>query len=126
MFVAPTPSAPTPTIDKRSFRSTPPPDPKKKRTAPRSTRPATENLRATKGRGATAETAYLTATGLVPKRKTATSKKSSVGWGAFDRSSLRSALTRSTEVGDVVGVSLSKFLIVCCPSSRAAYALLSL
>ena len=65
MFVAPTPNAPTPIMADRSFRSTPPPDPKNKRTAARSSSPATVNLRATKGRGAKAETAYLTATGLV-------------------------------------------------------------
>src|SRR5215213_8813995 len=114
MFVAPTPNAPTPIMANRSFRSTPPPDPKNIRIAPSSSRPATVNLRATKGKGAKAETAYLTATGLVPKRKTATSKKSSV---AFDRSSLRPAPTRSPVVSEVAGVSFSTFLMVCWLSS---------
>src|SRR5215203_4812726 len=51
MFVAPTPNAPTPIMANRSFRSTPPPDPNNKRTAPRSSRPATVNLRAKRGKG---------------------------------------------------------------------------
>ena len=85
------------------------------------------NLRATKGRGQKAETAYLTATGLVPKRKTATSKKSSVLWGRLRNVRLCApAPARSSEVSDVAGVSLSTFLIVCWLSSCTLCASLAL
>jgi hypothetical protein len=126
MFVAPTPNAPTPIMANRSFRPTPPPDPNKKRTAPRSSRPATVNLTATKGRGMKAVTAYLTATGFVPKRKTATSKKSSVLGAALERSASRSAPARSSEASEDAGVSLSTCLIICWLSSCTPYASLAL
>jgi hypothetical protein len=72
------------------------------------------------------KTAYLTATGLVPRRKTATTKRSSVERVvALDRSSLRPAPTGWSVVGDVAGASLSRFLMVywlssCAPCASVA------
>src|SRR3712207_1947593 len=81
LFIA-TPTRPTPAMARRSFRPTLRPW-RSKSTAGRSTSPARRNRIATKGSGGTSETANLTATGLVPRKRTARSKETSVSIAAL-------------------------------------------
>src|SRR5918998_5149809 len=89
----PTPTTPTPTRERRSLlpgqlfglRT---------RNSPRSRRPARVNLRATKGSGGTPTTAYLTATKLVPRKKTARSSEASVNSSALPLRSITARILR--------------------------------
>src|SRR5215203_5287365 len=82
----PTPTKPTPAIERMSLLpglSNP-----STSTLTRSKRLARVNLAATKGNGGTSETVTLTATGLVPRNTTATSREASVSHSALPSSPL--------------------------------------
>src|SRR5215211_5812853 len=89
---APTPTRPTPAKERRSRRPGLPSADSRSATSVRSRSPARVNLIVTKGRGGNSATATLTATGLVPRKKTARSSKASTSVAAL---SLRPAMTPS-------------------------------
>src|SRR5918997_2753350 len=74
MLFPPTPISPSAAMGRRSFRLSLPPCPQRRRkTSTKS--PARVNRNATKGSGGIPSTAYLTATGLVPKKTAAESRE---------------------------------------------------
>src|SRR5215216_1714553 len=89
---APTPTRPTPASERRSRRPGLPSACSRSATSVRSRSPARVNLTVTKGRGGNSATATLTATGLVPRKRTARSSAASTSVAAL---SLRPAMTPS-------------------------------
>src|SRR5919112_712282 len=87
MSFIPTPTSPTPAIESRSFRPTSRPRPSENATS-RSKSPAMRNRIATNGSGGTSRTASFTATGLVPRKRTARSRETSVSTAALLLSSV--------------------------------------
>src|SRR5215218_3945865 len=77
----PTPTNPTPAM--RSWSPLDGPSRPRRSARPRTTSPARTNLIATKGSGGTSKTASLTATGLVPRKRTARSREASVSIAAL-------------------------------------------
>src|SRR5215207_5853338 len=109
MLFAPTPTRPTPTKERRSRRPGLPSRGSRSATSARSRSPARMNLIATKGKGGNSATAILTATGLVPRKRTARSSEASTRVAAL---SLRPAMTPSLPSWHsghrLVGLSFSK------------------
>src|SRR5215210_2437318 len=89
---APTPTRPTPARERMSRRPGLPSPGSRSATSARSRSPARVNLIATKGTGGNSATATLTATGLVPRKRTARSSEASTSVAAL---SLRPAMTPS-------------------------------
>src|SRR5215208_6600792 len=89
---APTPTRPTPAKERRSRRPGLASAGSRSATSVRSRSPARVNLIVTKGRGGNSATATLTATGLVPRKRTARSSEASTSVAAL---SLRPAMTPS-------------------------------
>src|SRR5215211_9399300 len=89
---APTPTRPTPARDRMSRRPGLPSPGSRSATSARSRSPARVNLIATKGTGGNSATATLTATGFVPRKRTARSSEASTSVADL---SLRPAMTPS-------------------------------